>query len=162
MPPQSSELIVEMIMIWQFHRGLKGANSFRVTRSPISTSSHGNDVSLIFAFRGRQAQLEPGVRYEIFKAFHAGLIEWEMLSKQTTPDRQQMSDPRSRAKAQLRTWTNVLHAPLNRRIKCLPRPWFEARHDPWFLIAFLSALMKSWPNSRKFPHRWPRVNFGNY
>lgn len=39
---------------------------------------------------------------------------------------------------------------------------FEARPDQWFpLIAFLSAFMISWPNRRKFPNRWPRVNFGN-
>lgn len=111
--------------LWQFHRALKAANSFRVIRSPISTSRHGNDVSLIFARGGRQAQLEPGVRSEIVRAFHAGLIEWEMLSKkpQLTASR---CDPQSRPNAQPRTWINVLHAPLNRRISCLPRAYLRS------------------------------------
>lgn len=110
--------------VWQFHRGLKAANSFRVARSPISTSRHGNDVSLIFASGGRRAQLEPGDRSEIVRAFHAGLIEWEMLSKKPHLAARRC-DPQSRPDAQPRTWTNVFHAPLNRRIKCLPRAYLR-------------------------------------
>ena len=106
-----------------------------VTGSLISTSRHGIDVSLIYVSGGRQAQLEHGVRSEIVRAFHAGLIEWEMLSKKPYMAASRC-DPRSRPKAQLQTWTNVLHAPLNQRIKCLSRPWSRPGmiHDIFSLL----------------------------
>lgn len=119
---------------WQFHRGLKAANSFRTTRTSISDSRHGNDVSLIFARGGRHAQPEPGVRSEIVRVFHARLIEREMPSKkpQLTASR---CDPQSRPKAQARTWANLFHTPLNRS-RLLSSCLFEARSDwHWSMIS---------------------------
>lgn len=73
MPSQSSELIVEMIMICD--NSIADWKQRTHSESPILQSQPLDTETmslLIFARGGRQAQLEPEIRSEIVRAFHAG------------------------------------------------------------------------------------------